>query len=61
MKDVVKRFKIEQCPKELKGFLSVCVCHGKKVDQNKSLSELSLGNDDVILFMEIDIEKKEKE
>ena len=61
MKDVVKRFKIEQCPKELKGFLSVCVCHGKKVDQNKFLSELNIKNNDVILFMEIDTEKKDKE
>ena len=51
LKDVVKRFKKKECPEQLQKFLSVWVCHGAKVDQNKTLKELDIKDGEQILFM----------
>ena len=51
LKDIITRFKNSQCPKELKNYLSVCVCLGQKADQNKTLFEIGIKNGEQILFM----------
>ena len=50
LKDVVKRFRRKECPEPLQNLLSVCVCHGQKVDQNKTLMELNIKEGEQILF-----------
>ena len=52
LKDVINRFENNECPKELKDYLSVCLCQGQKVnDLNKTLLELNVNDDEKILFM----------
>jgi hypothetical protein len=49
--DVINRFKKTQCPINLKDLMDVPVFGGKKVDVNKKLFELGLGNNQMILFV----------
>ena len=59
--DVIERFKNNECPKELKNSLSVCLCHADKVDQNKTLNELNIKNGEQILFMSTNTPEENKE
>jgi hypothetical protein len=58
LKDIINRFKNNECPKELKDNLSVCLCHGQKADQNKTLLELGIKDGERLLFT---IFKKEEQ
>ena len=61
LREVIYRFKISECPKELKDSLSVGLFHANKVDQNKTLKELGIQNGEKILFMNNQNQKKEEE
>jgi len=58
--DIINRFKNNECPKELKNSLSVCLCHADKVDQNKTLNELNIKNGEQILFMNTNTPEENK-
>ena len=59
--DVINRFKISDCPKELREYLTACLCHGQPVkDFNKTLLELDVKNGEQILFMKSTIEEERK-
>ncbi len=59
--DVINRFKISDCPKELREYLTGCLCHGQPVnDFNKTLLELDVKNGEQILFMKSTIEEERK-
>ena len=59
--DVISRFKISDCPKELKEELSACLCQGKKVeDFKKTLLDLNIKNGEQFLFMKSQFEEKRK-
>ena len=61
LKDVIARFKINECPKELKEYLSVCLCNGEIVkDLSKTLFDLNIKNGEQILFMKSQSEEKRK-
>ena len=60
LKDVIYRFRIMECPKELKNSLSYGLFHASKVDQNKTIKELGIKNGEKILFVEKPNEKKEE-
>jgi hypothetical protein len=49
--DVVNRFKDTQCPQPLKNNLSIPVHTGLKVKKEKTLSELSIRDGDIVLFI----------
>ena len=51
LSEVINRFK-SYCPDQLKKFLSYCLCNGISADKNKTLQELGLRNNQVILFLE---------
>ena len=61
LKDVVKRFKNKECPEELQNSLSICICHGEKVDQEKTLKELNIKEGEQILFMDKSNKTEENE
>ena len=61
LKEVIYRFKILKCPKELKNSLSVGLFHANKVDQNKTLKELGIQNGEKILFMNNQNQQKKKQ
>jgi len=59
--DVISRFKISDCPKELKDELSACLCQGKKVeDFKKTLLDLNIKNGEQLLFMKSQSEENRK-
>ena len=59
--DVINRFKISDCTKELREYLTGCLCHGQPVnDFNKTLLELDVKNGEQILFMKSTIEEERK-
>ena len=60
LKDVIYKFKMNKCPKELKNSLNVGLFHANKVDKNKTLKELGIQNGEKILFMSNNKQKKEK-
>ena len=50
--ELLKRFENNECPKELKKHLSIPLFYGNKItDTNKTLSELGITNNSVILFI----------
>ena len=50
--ELIKRFENNECPKELKKHLSIPLFFGNKItDTNKTLSELGITNNSVILFI----------
>lgn len=50
--ELMKRFENNECPKELKKHLSIPLFFGNKItDTNKTLSELGITNNSVILFI----------
>ena len=59
-KDVIYKFKMNECPKDLKSSLNVGLFNAEKVDKNKTLRELGIKNGDKILFMPNNAQKKEK-
>jgi hypothetical protein len=58
LSEVINRFKNE-CPDELKKYLSSCICNGKPADINNTLSELEIKNGHNILFVKNKNENKE--
>ena len=59
--DVINRFKISDCPKELRENLTACLCHGQKVnDLNQTLLDLNVKNGEQFLFMKSQIEEDRK-
>ena len=57
--DVIKRFKDNECPNQLKEHLSIPLHGGQPIkDQNKTLSELGIKNQEIVLFI---IKKKKDE
>ena len=50
LSEVINRFKKTQCPKQFKDLLEVPIHAAEKVDINKTVSELQLKNNDIILF-----------
>jgi phage tail tube protein FII len=66
LSDVIDRFKKTQCPSNLKDLLDVPVFGGKKADINKTLNEIGVSNNQIILFVstkkivEDENEKKEE-
>ena len=50
--ELIKRFKDNECPKELKNHLSIPLFYGNKItDTNKTLSQIGITNNSVILFI----------
>ena len=61
LSDVISRFKISECPKELKDELTACLCQGKQVeDLNRTLLDLGVKNGEQFLFMKSQFEEKRK-
>lgn len=60
LKDVIYKFKMNECPKELKNSLTVGLFKANKVDKNKTLKQLGIQNGDKILFMTNNESTKEK-
>ena len=60
LKDVIYRFRIMECPQELKKSLSFGLFHASEVEQNKTIKELGIKNGEKILFLEKQNQKKEK-
>jgi hypothetical protein len=65
LSEVIARFKKTQCPQNLKESLTIPLFSGQKVDTEKTLSEIGLKNNQIILFISTkkieddDEEKKE--
>ena len=49
--DVIQRFKISQCPEDLKNQLKTPIHAGTKINIEKTISELGIKNGDIILFI----------
>ena len=60
LKDIIYRFRIMECPQELKKSLSIGLFHASKVDQSKTIKELGIQNCEKILFMDKPNQKKEE-
>ncbi len=60
LKDVIYKFKMSECPEDLKKSLTVGLFNANKVDKNKTLKELGIQNGDKILFMPNNQPKQEK-
>jgi len=59
--DVFKRFHENECPPELKPFLCYALHDGKPIDNNKTLFENNIKNNDTVLFIRVDDKYKEEE
>ena len=60
--DVIKRFKNNECPKEIKKNLYVALCQGNKItDFNKTLFELNIKDGENILFPKNDNKENKDE
>ena len=60
LKDIIYRFRIMECPQDLKKSLSIGLFHANKVDQSKTVKELGIQSGEKILFMDKPNQKKEE-
>ena len=51
LSEVINRFKQTQCPKKLKDLLDIPLYGGQKVDKDKTISELGIKDNQIILFI----------